>query len=47
MLNDFVDGKLKCERAQLIIPNIKKLNSAARKNKVKVISTQEIIYLFK
>lgn len=37
MLKDFVDGKLKCERAQLIIPNIKKLNSAARKNKVGVI----------
>lgn len=37
MLNDFVSGKLKCDRAQLIIPNIEKLSSAARKNQVSVI----------
>jgi nicotinamidase-related amidase len=30
MLNDFVTGKLKCERAQAIIPNIKRLLEAAR-----------------
>jgi nicotinamidase-related amidase len=32
MLNDFVNGKLKCDRAQPIIPNIKRLNEAARQN---------------
>ena len=37
MLNDFVTGKLKCERAQPIIPNIRRLNNAARKNDVEVI----------
>jgi nicotinamidase-related amidase len=31
MLNDFVTGKLKCDRAQRIIPNIKRLSEAARK----------------
>ena len=31
MLNDFVTGKLKCDRAQRIIPNIRKLSDAARK----------------
>jgi nicotinamidase-related amidase len=44
MLNDFIDGKLKCERAQLIIPNIKKLNSAARKNEVGVIYINDAHY---
>jgi len=29
MLNDFVTGSLKCERAQRIIPNIRKLIDAA------------------
>jgi nicotinamidase-related amidase len=37
MLNDFVTGKLKCERAKLIIPNLQKLLSVARQNKVPVI----------
>ena len=37
MLNDFVTGGLKCERANRIIPNIKKLVAAARKCKVPVI----------
>jgi nicotinamidase-related amidase len=27
MLNDFVTGKLKCERAKRIIPNLKKLRN--------------------
>jgi len=31
MLNDFVTGALKCERAQMIIPNIKALVEAARR----------------
>lgn len=37
MLNDFVTGKLKCERAQPIIPNIARLNKVARQNNVDVI----------
>ena len=37
MLNDFVTGGLKCERAQRIIPNIRKLLDAARRKKVPVI----------
>jgi len=37
MLNDFVTGGLKCDRAQRIIPNIKKLLEAARKKNVPVI----------
>ena len=36
MLNDFVTGKLKCERAQPIIPNIKKLLEAARKEGIPI-----------
>jgi nicotinamidase-related amidase len=32
MLNDFVTGSLKCDRAQRIIPNIKMLLSQARKS---------------
>jgi nicotinamidase-related amidase len=36
MLNDFVHGKLKCERAKRIIPNIKLLLDSARKNRVPV-----------
>jgi nicotinamidase-related amidase len=36
MLNDFVYGKLKCERAKRIIPNIKLLLDSARKNRVPV-----------
>ena len=30
MLNDFIYGKLKCERATNIVPNIKRLLDAAR-----------------
>ncbi|HDD70399.1 MAG TPA: isochorismatase family protein, partial [Candidatus Bathyarchaeota archaeon] len=37
MLNDFVTGDLKCERAKNIIPNLKKLIEAARKQDVPVI----------
>ena len=37
MLKDFVDGKLKCERAQQIIPNIARLNKEARNNNVPVV----------
>jgi nicotinamidase-related amidase len=37
MLKDFVYGALKCERAQRIIPNIKKLIEEARKVGVPVI----------
>lgn len=35
-LNDFVHGKLKCERAGRIIPNIERLLDTARKNKIPV-----------
>ncbi|VVC03546.1 putative isochorismatase family protein [Candidatus Burarchaeum australiense] len=37
MVNDFVTGKLKCDRAQKIVPNIRKLVEAARAKKVPVI----------
>ncbi len=36
MLNDFVDGKLKCPRAKRIVPNIKTLLDAAHKKGVPV-----------
>jgi nicotinamidase-related amidase len=36
MLNDFVGGRLKCDRAQRIIPNIKVLLEAARKEGVPI-----------
>ena len=41
MLNDFVTGGLKCERATHIIPNIKKLVVASRKNNVPVIYSND------
>jgi len=44
MLNDFVTGNLKCERAQNIIPNIKKLIEAARKNNVTVVYSNDAHY---
>jgi len=37
MLNDFITGKLKCERAKRIIPSIKKLIEEARKKEIPVI----------
>ena len=37
MLKDFIYGSLKCERASLIIPNIKKLITKARERGVPVI----------
>jgi len=37
MCNDFVTGKLKCDRAQRIIPNIRRLAKAARRADVPVI----------
>ena len=37
MLNDFVTGKLKCERVQRIIPNVRRLADAARAAEVPVI----------
>lgn len=36
MLNDFVHGKLKCERAKRIIPNIKLLLDSARKKEIPI-----------
>ncbi|MEM2917037.1 MAG: isochorismatase family cysteine hydrolase [Candidatus Bathyarchaeia archaeon] len=41
MLNDFVTGDLKCERAKKIIPNIQKLVEAARKHGVPVIYSND------
>jgi nicotinamidase-related amidase len=41
MLNDFVTGSLKCERAQHIIPILKKLIAAARKGNVPVIFSND------
>jgi nicotinamidase-related amidase len=41
MLNDFVTGDLKCERADCVIPNLKKLVEAARKHKVPVIYSND------
>ncbi len=37
MLNDFITGSLRCERAQRIIPNLRKLTNFARKADVPVI----------
>jgi len=37
MLNDFVTGDLKCERAKPIIPKLKKLIDTARKHRIPVI----------
>jgi len=44
MLNDFVTGGLKCERAKRIIPNLKKLIDAARSNKIPVIYSNDAHY---
>jgi nicotinamidase-related amidase len=41
MLNDFVTGELKCERALRIIPNIKKLITAARQHGIPVIYSND------
>lgn len=41
MLNDFVTGDLKCERAECIIPNLKKLIEAARKRSIPVIYSND------
>ncbi len=44
MLNDFVTGSLKCERAQRIIPNLKRLIDAARKHDIPVIYSNDAHY---
>lgn len=41
LLNDFVTGELKCERAGRIIPNIKRLVTAAHKHGVPVIYSND------
>jgi nicotinamidase-related amidase len=41
MLNDFITGKLKNERAKHIIPNIKRLIEAARKAHISVIYSND------
>jgi len=44
MLNDFVTGNLKCERANRMIPNLKKLIEATRKSKIPVIYSNDAHY---
>ncbi|MEM0357926.1 MAG: isochorismatase family cysteine hydrolase [Candidatus Bathyarchaeia archaeon] len=44
MLNDFVTGDLKCERAHRIIPNLKRLVEAARKHGIPVIYSNDAHY---
>jgi len=44
MLNDFVTGDLKCERAEHIIPNLKKLIVEARKHNIPVIYSNDAHY---
>jgi len=44
MLNDFVTGELKCERAGCIIPNLKKLIDAAHIHSVPVIFSNDAHY---
>ena len=44
MLNDFVTGDLKCERAKRIIPNLKKLIEAARKYNIAVVYSNDAHY---
>jgi nicotinamidase-related amidase len=41
MLNDFVTGDLKCERAKHIIPHLKRLADAARKHKIPVVYSND------
>jgi nicotinamidase-related amidase len=41
LLNDFVTGQLKCERAMHIIPNIKKLAAAAHKHGIPIIYSND------
>ena len=41
MLNDFVTGSLKCDRAQRIIPPLMKLIKEARKNNIPVIYSND------
>jgi nicotinamidase-related amidase len=45
MLNDFVTGKLKCDRANRIIPNLKKLIETARAKKIPVIYCNDSHFL--
>ena len=44
MLNDFVTGDLKCDRANCIIPKLKKLVEAARKHGIPVIYSNDAHY---
>lgn len=41
MLNDFVYGKLKCERAHRIIPNIKNLLEKAREKNIPIVYSND------
>jgi len=41
MINDFVTGALKCEHAQRIIPNIRRLLGFARKERIPIIVPED------
>jgi len=41
MLNDFVTGDLRCERARNVIPNLKKLVESARKHGIPIIYSND------
>jgi nicotinamidase-related amidase len=41
LLNDFITGQLRCERAMRIIPNIKKLTIASHKHRIPVIYSND------
>lgn len=44
MLKDFVNGDLKCERAEHIVPNLKRLIESARKHNIPVIYCNDAHY---
>jgi nicotinamidase-related amidase len=44
MLNDFVTGKLECERAERIIPNLQELVEVARMKNVPVVYSNDAHY---
>lgn len=44
MLNDFVHGSLKCDRASKIVPNVKRLVEAARARDIPVVFSNDAHY---
>ncbi len=41
MLNDFIKGRLKCDRAQRIVPNVRKVIDEARKKNIPIIYVKD------